>query len=124
VPGYTLAVGDPTGFTFSSEARLAMLVLQLNNYDPLALVRDYTCALAGERTFTRHLPSFTAPVYAIGSGHSFGAWMRDNVALLGSTDVTWNYTPAFGHGDLFATPNHRRLLEKPLFDWLKRVLSE
>jgi len=123
VPGYTLAVGDLTGFRIASEARLAMLVLQLNQYEALALVRDYTCALAGERTFTRRLPRFKAPVYVIGSGHAFGAWMGDNVALLGSTDVTRRYNPAFGHGDLFAHPDHVRLLEQPLYRWLKRVLG-
>lgn len=124
VPGYTLAVGDLTGFTYSSEARLAMLILQLNHYEALALIRDYTCALAGERTFTGNLASFTAPVYAIGAGHGFGAWMGDNIDLLGSADITWNYIPEFGHGDHFASPEHRRLLEKPLFEWLRRVLGE
>ncbi|HEX6898535.1 MAG TPA: hypothetical protein VF789_02435 [Thermoanaerobaculia bacterium] len=125
VPGYTLAVGSvETGFTYSSEARLGMLIDQLNHYEPLALIRDYTCALAGERIFTGNLESFTAPVYAIGGGHGFGAWMGDNIDLLGSTDVTWNYIPEFGHGDHFASPEHRRLLEEPLFQWLKRVLED
>jgi pimeloyl-ACP methyl ester carboxylesterase len=123
VPGYTLAVGDLNGFTIASEARLAMLVLQLNHYEALALVRDYTCALAGERTFTDHLPRFRAPVYEIGSGHAFGAWMGDNIELLGSTDITRRYNPTFGHGDLFAHPDHVRLLEQPLLRWLKRVLG-
>ncbi|HEX2644646.1 MAG TPA: hypothetical protein VHU81_16730 [Thermoanaerobaculia bacterium] len=126
VPGYTLAVGDPIEdrFLYSAEARLAMLVLQLNHYEPMALIRDYTCALAGERTFTANLPDFTAPVYAIGSGHGFGAWMGDNLDLLGSTDVTWSYQPDFAHGDGFATPHHRRLVEQPLADWLRRVLGD
>jgi pimeloyl-ACP methyl ester carboxylesterase len=123
VPGYTLAVGDLNGFTIASEARLAMLVLQLNHYEALALVRDYTCALAGERTFTNRLSRFRAPVYTIGSGHAFGAWMGDNIELLGSTDITRRYNPTFGHGDLFAHPDHVRLLEQPLLRWLKRVLG-
>ena len=126
VPGYTLAVGSvaENRFFYSSEERLAMLINQLNHYEPLALVRDYTCALAGERTFSNNLPSVTAPVYAIGGGHGFGAWMGDNIDLLGSTDVTWNYIPRFGHGDHFASPQHRKLLERPLFDWLERVLGD
>src|SRR5690349_15371627 len=50
VPGYTLVVGSiaEDGFTFSAEERLAMLIVRLNHYEPLALIRDYTCALAGE----------------------------------------------------------------------------
>lgn len=124
VPGYTLVVGDPEGFTYSTEERLGVLIDQLNHYEPLALIRDYTCALAGERTFTDNLESFTAPVYAIGGGQSFGAWMGDNIDLLGSPSVTWNYIPEFGHADHFASPDHRRLLEEPLFQWLKRVLKD
>lgn len=122
VPGYTLVVGDLEGFTYSKEDRLGVLIDQLNHYEPLALIRDYTCGLAGERTFTDNLESFAAPVYAIGGGQSFGAWMGDNIDLLGSPDVTWNYIPEFGHADHFASPHHRRLLEEPLFRWLKRVL--
>ena len=67
---------------------------------------------------------FTAPVYAIGSGHGFGAWMGDNLDLLGSADVTWSYQPDFAHGDGFATPDHRRLVEQPLAEWLRRVLGD
>lgn len=125
VPGYTLAVGSVAEdrFFFSAEERLAMLILQLNHYDPMALIRDYTCALAGERTFSANLSQFTAPVYAIGGGHGFGSWMGDNIDLLGSTDVTWNFVAEFGHGDHFASPDHRQLLEQPLFHWLRSVLN-
>ena len=124
VPGYTLVVGSLEGFTYSSEARLGILIEQLNHYEPLALIRDYTCALAGEEIFTANLESFTAPVYAIGGGQSFGAWMGDNIDLLGSEDVTWNYVPEFGHADHFGSPDHRQLLEEPLFQWLKGVLGD
>ena len=122
VPVYTLVVGSFAGFTYASEKRIAMLILQLNHYEPMALIRDYTCALAGERTFTGDFGGFTAPVYAIGGGHGFGAWVGDNLALLGSTDLTWSFVPEFGHADHFASPDHRDLLEKPLFQWMKRVL--
>ncbi len=123
VPGYTLVVGNVAEdrFLYSTDERLAMLILQLNHYEPMALIRDYTCALGGERTFSGNLPQFTAPVYAISGGQSFGAWMRDNLDLLGSTDLTWNFVPQFGHADHIASPDHRRLLEQPLLRWLRRV---
>lgn len=125
VPGYTLVAGNlAEGFLYSTEERLAMLILQLNHYEPMALIRDYTCALGGERTFSGNLPRFTAPVYAIGGGQSFGGWMQDNLNLLGSADVTWNFVPEFGHADHIASPEHRRLLAQPLFDWLRRVLAD
>ncbi|HEX2225305.1 MAG TPA: hypothetical protein VHN15_13985 [Thermoanaerobaculia bacterium] len=124
VPGYTLVVGSMTeGFRYAAEDRLATLILQLNHYEPVALMRDYTCALGGERTFSVNLPQFTAPVYAIGGGHGFGAWMQDNLDLLGSTDITWNYVPEFGHAEHIASPDHRCVLEQPLLRWLDRVLS-
>lgn len=121
VPGYTLMAGSLEGLTYASEARVGLLVDQLNSYDPLALVRDYTCALGGERTFTSNLGSFTAPVYAIGSGHGFGPWMGDNLELLGSTDVTWDFHPDFAHGDISASPDSKQLLLQPLFTWLRRI---
>jgi pimeloyl-ACP methyl ester carboxylesterase len=126
VPGYTLVAGNVAQdrFFYSTDERLAMLILQLNHYEPMALIRDYTCALGGERTFSGNLPQFTAPVYVIGGGHSFGRWMRDNVELLGSADVTWNYIPAFAHADHIGSPEHRRLLERPLLHWLRRVLAD
>lgn len=62
VPGYTLVVGSLTeGFRYAAEERLAMLILQLNHYEPMALIRDYTCALGGERTFSANLPQSPLP---------------------------------------------------------------
>lgn len=122
VPGYTLMAGNLVdGFSFASEARIGILIAQLNAYEPLALIRDYTCALGGERTFTGNLGSFEEPVYAVGGGHGFGPWMDDNLALLGSDEITWNFVPDFAHGDHFASPDHRKLLTQPIFNWLKRI---
>lgn len=125
VPGYTLVVGSAQEerFFYASEERLGLYFLGVNDYDPLALVRDYTCALAGERTFTGNLAGFTAPVLALGAGHGFGPWMGDNLGLLSSTDLTWTVDPELGHLDAFASPDHRQRLEKPIFDWLERVVG-
>ncbi|HVR96875.1 MAG TPA: hypothetical protein VMW27_09690 [Thermoanaerobaculia bacterium] len=122
VPGYTLMAGSlATGFSFASETRIGMLIAQLNAYEPLVLIRDYTCALAGERTFTGNLESFQAPVYAVRAGHGFGSWMDDNLELLGSDEITTNFVADFAHGDHYASPDFRRIMAQPLFDWLKRV---
>lgn len=122
VPGYTYIAGSlENGLTFASQERIGLFVRPFNNYEPLALIRDYTCALGGERTFTDNLESFTAPVYVLGAGHGFGAWMDDQVEILGSTDVTRSFYPDFGHGDAYTSPDHKQILEGPLFDWLKRV---
>lgn len=122
VDGYTLVRGSSAGFTFAAEERIAGLVLQLNQYEPVALIRDYTCALAGERTFTSHLGRFRGPVHAIGGGHGFGPHMGDNLALLGSTRFDRNFVAAFAHADHYASPHYRRILIDPLVSWLRRVL--
>lgn len=122
VPGYTLLAGGlPDGFSFSSEERIGMLIAQFNAYEPVALIRDYTCALGGERTFTGNLGSFTAPVYTVRAGHGFGAFMDDNLDLLGSDDITTNYIADFAHGDHYASPDSKQILQQPLFAWLLRV---
>jgi pimeloyl-ACP methyl ester carboxylesterase len=122
VPGYTYIAGSlESGLTFASEERIGLFVQPFNNYEPLALIRDYTCALGGERTFTGNLESFTAPVYVLGAGHGFGAWMDDQVEILGTTDVTRRFYPDFGHGDHYTSPEHRQILEGPLFAWLKQL---
>lgn len=121
VDGYTLVRGSSAGFTYAAEERIAGLVLQLNSYEPVRLIRDYTCALGGERTFTSHLRQFRAPVYAIGGGHGFGPHMGDQLALLGSRDIERNFVAAFAHADHYASPQYRRLLIDPLVSWLRRV---
>ena len=122
VPGYTYIAGSlEDGLAFASQERIGLFVQPLNNYEPLALIRDYTCALGGERTFTSNLESFTAPVYVVATGHGFGAWMGDQVEILGSTDITRTFNPDFGHGDHYTSPEHRQILEGPIFSWLKQV---
>jgi hypothetical protein len=58
-------------------------------------------------------------VLAIGGGRGFGAFMDHQLSLFGSADVTFLLTPEFGHIDHFMTPDHRELVERPVFDWLR-----
>lgn len=121
VPGYTLVAGNIEGLTFSSEERIAILIAQFNSYEPMALIRDYTCALGGERTFTGNLGRFKAPVLAIQAGHGFGLWADDNLELLGSDEITREVDLDFAHGDHYASPDHRQHLEQPIYNWLKQI---
>lgn len=122
VPGYTLIAGSlADGFSFASDARIGMLIAQFNAYEPVALIRDYTCALGGERTFTGNLGSFTKPVYAVRAGHGFGAFMDDNLDLLGSDEIATNSIADFAHGDHYTSPDSRQLLFQSLFAWLLQV---
>lgn len=67
--------------------------------------------------------TFEAPVLAIQAGHGFGLWMNDNLELLGSDDISTDVRIDFAHGDHYASPRHRSLLEQPIYDWLKQVVD-
>ncbi len=120
VPGYTLVAGSIDGLTYASEARIGMLIAQFNAYEPMALIRDYTCALGGERTFTGNLGRFKAPVLAIQAGRGFGLWMNDNLELLGSDDdVSTEVWIDLAHGDLYASREHLSSILQRIYGWLK-----
>jgi hypothetical protein len=48
--------------------------------------------------------------------------MAGQLAMLGSTDVTFLLAPDFGHIDHFMTARHREFVEHPILDWARRVL--
>lgn len=120
VPGYTLAVGNAAEnkLTYSSEQRVADLVMRLNDYDALALLRDVECGIAGARDFTHNLDKYTGPVLAVRAGHGFGPGMGDNLALLGSKDVQTVDLKDLGHFDTTTNAKHTAQLDVPIRDWL------
>lgn len=120
VPGYTLAVGNAAEnkLTYSSEQRVADLVMRLNDYDALALLRDVECGIAGARDFTNNLGKYTGPVLAVRAGHGFGSGMGDNLALLGSKDVQTVDLKDLGHFDTTTNAKHTAQLDVPIRDWL------
>ncbi|MCP5050234.1 MAG: hypothetical protein GY940_23915 [bacterium] len=122
-PGYTFAAGDfVNGLYYFDEDLLFQFSLQFNDYDPIALVRDYTCALSGDRTFTRKLGIFRGPVFSMQAGIGFGAAVEDNLALFGTTDITRYVQPNFGHGD-FGTPlDYEDTISKPIWQWLEQKI--
>ncbi len=128
VPNFIELNGDPAQdrFFYASEPRLfESLLATFNNYIPLAVDRDVSCSLAGVETrYTNNLGAFHGSVLAIGGTHAFGSFMADNLALLGSNDKTFLLEPGFGHIDHFMTPRHRDFVERPIFEWAKRVVGE
>jgi pimeloyl-ACP methyl ester carboxylesterase len=124
VPGYILAAGDlaEDRLSFASESRIFESTNRLYDYFPLASLRDWHCSIAGlDDSFTANLGSFTGPVLAIGAGHGWGAYMEDQLAVLGSTRVSFLFEPEFGHVDHFWSKRHRLLIEQPILRWLQRV---
>lgn len=127
VPGYIQMNGSlpEDRLFFASEERIYENVAgRFNDYSPNAVVRDISCSLAGiETAYVSNLGSFHGSVLAIGGGHSFGAYMDDQLAQIGSTDKTLLLTPHFGHIDHFMTPQHRWYVERPVLRWVERVFE-
>ncbi|HVF59151.1 MAG TPA: hypothetical protein VNJ70_05000 [Thermoanaerobaculia bacterium] len=110
---------------FADEARVFENVGRFNSYVPVTVVRDISCSLAGvETAYTSNLGSYTGSVLAIGGGRGFGPFMAGQLAMLGSTDVTFLLEPEFGHIDHFMTDRHREFVEHPILAWARRVLGD
>jgi pimeloyl-ACP methyl ester carboxylesterase len=109
----------------ASEPRVIDGILRFNAYAPLPLVRDISCSLAGVETqYTSNLGNFHGAVLAIGGGRGFGPFMGDQLAQIGSTDVTFLFEPTFGHIDHFMTARHRDFVERPIEEWALRVFGQ
>ncbi len=124
VPGYILANGSMTEgqLFFASEPRIFDSTDRLYDYLPLKVLRDLHCSVAGlDDTWVDGLDAFTGPVLAIGAGHGWGAYIEDQLGILGSTDVEFLFQPDFGHVDHFWSERHRDYLELPILQWLRRV---
>jgi|CXWL01.1.fsa_nt_gi pimeloyl-ACP methyl ester carboxylesterase len=124
VPGYFQVAGDLTAnrLVFADQDRLVDNVGRFNQYVPNVLVRDVSCSLAGvETAYTDGLAAFTGPILAIGGGHGFGAFLGPQLGLFGSTDVTLRLEADFGHIDHMMTPRHVDFVERPIFEFLRRI---
>ncbi len=108
-------------FFYSTDARVIAHSTLFNDYYDVRSVRDLSCSLAGERTFTSHLGAFRQPVYLLGGGLGFGDLEVDMERLLGTHDVTRNFVAPFGHADHWFSADHRRLLEGDILRWIERL---
>jgi len=111
-------------FFYSTDARVIAHSLLFNDYVDNLSIRDISCSLAGERTFTGNLAAWKAPVYLLAGGLGFLAQEEDMTHLLGTADVTRNFILPFGHADHWFAANHREILEGDILRWLERVVGE
>lgn len=108
-------------FFYSEESRVIAFSSMFNDYVDNLTIRDISCSLAGERTFTGNLGSFRKPVYLMGGGVGFTEQNHDLARILGTNEITFNDIAPFGHADHWFTKHHRLVLEGDLERWLKRV---
>jgi pimeloyl-ACP methyl ester carboxylesterase len=122
-PGYTYAGGDMVnGFYYLDENMILDFAMQMNDYEPVAIFRDYMCGLAGERTFTNRLEIFTGPILSMQAGLGFGYYVEDNLALFGTTDITRYIKPEFGHADFGVPINYVDTICIPIWEWLEQKI--
>ncbi len=124
-PNYFFAAGDvqQDRLFFANDALLRANIAQFVDYVAWRTVRDVSCGLAGDRTFTNNLQNFKGAVYVVAGGHGFGTGMLDTAALMTSASKTINFVEAFGHVDAYFEGSHRQNLDQPILAWLERVAS-
>jgi hypothetical protein len=125
-PGYTYFSGDVgTGFQFLDETLLGDFAAQFNAYEPLALERDYTCAMAGDRTYTDGvaLASFRGAILSLQAGRGFGRWAEANLGLFTQATITRYQKQQYGHADLIVPKDYAAILDQPIGSWVSAVLS-
>jgi hypothetical protein len=124
-PGYFFLAGSVAEdrLFYADEPLVHANIRGFVDYVATRTVRDVSCGLAGERTFTDNLHSFGGPVIVFAGGRGFGPGMLDTAALLSSSSVTMNYREDYGHVDHVFSSNHLQEVEHPVLKWLLHELD-
>lgn len=119
-PGYFFLAGSVADdrFFFVNEPLIHSNIAQFVDYSAIRTIRDVSCGLAGDQTFTGNLQSFNQPVIVFAGGHGFGTGMIDTANLMTSAQVTLNFKEEYGHVDHVFSLNHLREVEHPILNWL------
>jgi pimeloyl-ACP methyl ester carboxylesterase len=120
-PGYFNVAGSTAEdrFFFANESLVHANLAGFVDYATTRSLRDLSCGLAGETTFTNNLGSFDGPVLMFAAGHGFGTAMLDTAQLMTSADVTIRSKEEYGHVDFMFAKKHDRILEKRIMKWIK-----
>lgn len=119
-PGYQFLAGSVAEdrFFYADEALVHANIAGFVDYTATRTVRDVSCSLAGDRTFTDNLESFDGPVLMIAGGHGFGPEMLDTKELLTNAEVALEYRADYGHVDHVFSTKHMQEVEHPILAWL------
>jgi hypothetical protein len=122
-PGYNFLAGSvpEDRFFYANEALVHANIAGFVDYVATRTIRDVSCGMAGERTFSNNLHSFDGAVIMFAGGHGFGTGMTDTARLMTSATVTANFNEAYGHVDYVFSQNHLHEVEHPVLAWLQRL---
>jgi hypothetical protein len=124
-PWWNTAAGtwQPPELFHLDEHQFFSLAAVANNYAAMATMRDYSCGLAGERTFHDNLAAFTGDVLLFGTERAFGPLMEDTKGLFTQAhSVEVNVIADFGELDRIFHPRRKKLADAPFASWAKSVL--
>ncbi len=123
-PGYTYAAGDfVNGFYYLDDKKILDMANNFNDLESIAVLRDYSASFAGDRQFTNNLSAFTQPIFSMQAGIGFGSHAEPTLNLFGSTDITRQIYPEFGHLDIIAHKNLTEIVSDPLISWLDNHIN-
>lgn len=119
-PGYFFLAGSVAQdrYFFADEPLVHANINTFVDYVANRTVRDVSCSLAGDRTFTSNLQSFDGPVIMLGGGHGFGPEMLETAGLLSNAEITTNFKADYGHVDHVFSTKHMHEVEHPILAWL------
>jgi pimeloyl-ACP methyl ester carboxylesterase len=119
-PGYFFLAGSVAEdrYFFADEPLVHANINTFVDYVANRTVRDVSCSLAGDRTFTSNLQSFDGPVIMFGGGHGFGPEMSETAGLLSNANITTNFKADYGHVDHVFSTKHMQEVEHPVLAWL------
>jgi pimeloyl-ACP methyl ester carboxylesterase len=122
-PGYNFLAGSVAEdrFFYANEALVHANIAQFVDYVATRTIRDVSCGLAGEQTFSNNLQSFQGEVIMFAGGHGFGTGMTDTANLMTSATVELHLNEAYGHVDHVFSNNHLQEVEHPVLAWLKSI---
>ena len=122
-PGYQFLAGSVAedSFFFANESLIHASIAEFVDYVTNRTIRDVSCGLAGERTFSNNLHNFTGPVIVFAGGTGFGTGMIDTANLMTSAEVTINFRAEYGHVDYVFSYSHLHEVEHAVLQWLEKV---
>ncbi|HWS90876.1 MAG TPA: hypothetical protein VN282_28155 [Pyrinomonadaceae bacterium] len=119
-PGYAFLAGSVAEdrFFYADEALVHANIAGFVDYMAVRTIRDVSCSLAGDRTFSDNLGSFDGPVLMIAAGRGFGPEMLETKELMTNAEVTVEYNTDYGHVDHVFSTRHMQEAEHPILAWL------